>query len=49
MSKQLLNAVRTAIVQLSVHPAGCEDWRYYEQLCLDVADRLMTALEDNNE
>jgi hypothetical protein len=52
MSKQLTTAVKKTIVQLSLHPAGCEDWRYYEQLCLDAADKLMTALmkpEADNE
>lgn len=31
-------------MDLSIHPAGCEDWRFYERLCLKVADRLDTAI-----
>lgn len=41
----LLDAVGQAIVDLSVHPAGCDDWRFYEQLCLEVADRLDIAYQ----
>jgi hypothetical protein len=40
----LLNAVEQAAVDLSVHPAGCTDWQYYEKLCLDVADNLDMAV-----
>ena len=43
----LSKAVQQAIVDLSVHPAGCKDWRFYEQLCLDVADRLNTAYKEH--
>ncbi len=39
----LLDAVGEAIVDLSAHPAGCDDWRFYEQLCMEVADRLDAA------
>ena len=45
-STSLLDAIGQAIVDLSVHPAGCDDWRFYEQLCLDVADRLDIAYQD---
>ena len=44
-SDALLDAVGQAIVDLSVHPAGCDDWRFYEQLCLDVADKLDIAYQ----
>ena len=44
-STDLLDAVGQAIVDLSVHPAGCDDWRFYEQLCLEVADRLDIAYQ----
>ena len=45
-SASLLAAVGQAIVDLSVHPAGCDDWQFYEQLCLEVADRLDAAYQD---
>ena len=44
-SDDLLDAIGQAIVDLSVHPAGCDDWRFYEQLCLEVADRLNMAYQ----
>ena len=44
-SDALLDAVGQAIVALSVHPAGCDDWRFYENLCLEVADRLDIAYQ----
>ena len=37
--------VEKAIVDLSVHPAHCEDWTFYESLCIEVAGRLGDALE----
>jgi hypothetical protein len=48
-SKTFLDAVGRAIVDLSVHPAGCDDWRFYEQLCLKVADNLNTAHQEWKE
>ena len=48
-SKNLLDAVAVAIVELSVHPAGCEDWRFYEQLCLKTADKLNMAYQEWKE
>ena len=44
-STSLLDAVGQAIVDLSVHPAGCDDWRFYEHLCLEVADSLDIAYQ----
>ncbi len=41
----LLDTVGRAIVDLSVHPVGCDDWRFYEQLCLDVAEDLDVAYQ----
>ena len=43
----LLESVEQAIIDLSVHPAGCEDWYFYEQLCLEVADRLEAAIKSS--
>lgn len=48
-SKSLLDAVAVAIIELSVHPAGCKDWRFYEQLCLKAADKLNTAYQEWKE
>lgn len=33
-------ALTDIVLRLSIHPAGCTKWRYYEQLCLDCADDL---------
>jgi hypothetical protein len=40
----LLNASEQAIVDLSVHPAGCVDYAWYENQCLEVAERLEDAV-----
>jgi hypothetical protein len=43
-SDALLDATEQAIVDLSVHPAGCAEWTWYENLCLEVAERLDNAV-----
>lgn len=44
-SSVLLHSVEEAIVALSVHPAGCVEWTWYENLCLEVADNLENAVK----
>ena len=43
-SDALLDAAEQAVVDLSVHPAGCVEWTWYENLCLEVAERLDNAV-----
>ena len=41
---ELLLVVNQSIIDLSTHPAGCHDWYFYEQLCLEVSERLEEAV-----
>lgn len=37
---ELRSDLVSVILRLSVHPAGAEDWEWYEWLCLSCADEL---------